>query len=58
MDSRRRWLEKEYEHTQMLKQKARIKWDIEGDENTRYFHSIIKRRHNQNNIRGLMVNGE
>ncbi|GKB98886.1 putative RNA-directed DNA polymerase, partial [Tanacetum coccineum] len=41
----------------MLRQKARIKWDVEGDENSRFFHAYIKRRNNKTNIRGLMVNG-
>ncbi|GJX67803.1 hypothetical protein Tco_0303530 [Tanacetum coccineum] len=41
----------------MLRQKARIKQDIEGDENFKFLHSVIKRRNNKSNIRGLMVNG-
>nr|GEU41238.1 RNA-directed DNA polymerase, eukaryota, reverse transcriptase zinc-binding domain protein [Tanacetum cinerariifolium] len=32
-------------------QKAKIKWDIEGDKNTRYFHGVL-------NIRGIMVDGK
>ena len=40
----------------MLRQKARIKWDVEGDENSKFFHSMIRRRCNRNNIRGLVVN--
>lgn len=39
MEARRKWMEKEREKTTMLKQKVRIKWDVEGDENT--FHSTI-----------------
>ncbi|GJX92002.1 putative RNA-directed DNA polymerase [Tanacetum coccineum] len=39
----------------MLRQKARVRWDVEGDENTKFFHSFVKRRNNKNNIRGLLV---
>lgn len=27
--------------TEMLKQKAHFQWDVEGDENTRFFRSMI-----------------
>ncbi|XP_071712589.1 uncharacterized protein [Rutidosis leptorrhynchoides] len=30
---------------------------LKGDENTNYFHSIIKRRYSKRNIRGLNING-
>ncbi|GKD49961.1 reverse transcriptase domain, reverse transcriptase zinc-binding domain protein [Tanacetum coccineum] len=40
----------------MLRQKARIKCDVEGNEHSKFFHSFVKRRNNKNNIRGLMVN--
>ncbi|XP_060195386.1 uncharacterized protein LOC132624660 [Lycium barbarum] len=35
------WVNKE---TSMLRQKARIKWQEEGDSNTRYFHSVIRQK--------------
>ncbi|GKD43997.1 RNA-directed DNA polymerase, eukaryota, reverse transcriptase zinc-binding domain protein, partial [Tanacetum coccineum] len=40
-----------------LFQKARIKWDIEGDENTKFFHSIIKQNRRRQAIQGIMVDG-
>ncbi|XP_071700229.1 uncharacterized protein [Rutidosis leptorrhynchoides] len=57
LGSRKKWLEKEKIKTGMLKQKARVKWTIDGDENPKYFHNSIKRNYNKNNIRGICVNG-
>ncbi|XP_071730411.1 uncharacterized protein [Rutidosis leptorrhynchoides] len=51
------WLKKKKEKSDMLKQKSRVKWDTDGDDNTAYFHASIKRRNNCSNIRGLYING-
>nr|GEW82759.1 RNA-directed DNA polymerase, eukaryota, reverse transcriptase zinc-binding domain protein [Tanacetum cinerariifolium] len=39
-------------------QKAKIKWAIEGDENTRYFHGVLNKKISQLNICGIMVDGK
>ncbi|GKE11342.1 hypothetical protein Tco_1414893 [Tanacetum coccineum] len=57
LEARKLLLEKENEVAGMLHQKARIKWDVKGDENSKFFYSFAKRRNNKNNIRGLMLNG-
>ncbi|KAJ0936414.1 putative RNA-directed DNA polymerase [Helianthus annuus] len=41
-----------------LKQRARIKWDMEEDENSAFFHGYINSRRACNNIPGLMIDGE
>ncbi|XP_071719503.1 uncharacterized protein [Rutidosis leptorrhynchoides] len=51
------WFEKEKNKASMLKQKARVHWALEGDENTKFFHSIIRGNYNRCNICGLTING-
>ncbi|GKD15588.1 hypothetical protein Tco_1199995, partial [Tanacetum coccineum] len=38
-------------------QKAKIKWYVEGDENTKFFHGMLNKKRSQSNIRGIMING-
>ncbi|GJZ37561.1 RNA-directed DNA polymerase, eukaryota [Tanacetum coccineum] len=45
-------------HTMDLVQKTKIKWAIEGDENTRFFHGVLNKKRNQMAIRGVLVDGE
>nr|GEU29539.1 RNA-directed DNA polymerase, eukaryota, reverse transcriptase zinc-binding domain protein [Tanacetum cinerariifolium] len=40
-----------------LAQKAKIKWVVEGDENSKKFHSIVKKRRHLA-IKGILVDGE
>ncbi|GJT02597.1 hypothetical protein Tco_0823766 [Tanacetum coccineum] len=46
-------------NTQMseVAQKAKIKWVVEGDENTKFFHGMLNKKRSQSNIRGIMANG-
>ncbi|XP_059311979.1 uncharacterized protein LOC132063452 [Lycium ferocissimum] len=41
------WMNKE---TVILRQKARIKWQEEGDSNTKYFHSVIRHKRKKSHI--------
>nr|GEY81570.1 RNA-directed DNA polymerase, eukaryota [Tanacetum cinerariifolium] len=41
-----------------IAQKAKIKWAIEGDENSKFFHNIINKRRSQLSVRGVFVNGD
>ncbi|GJS49475.1 RNA-directed DNA polymerase, eukaryota [Tanacetum coccineum] len=40
------------------KQKAKIQWAIEGDENSKFFHRVINRKRANLAIRGVMVDSE
>ncbi|GJR97624.1 RNA-directed DNA polymerase, eukaryota [Tanacetum coccineum] len=37
--------------------KSKVKWAIEGDENSKFFHGIINKKRSQLAIRGVFVNG-
>ncbi|GKA69850.1 hypothetical protein Tco_0775914 [Tanacetum coccineum] len=43
--------------TMEIAQKAKIKWCIEGDENSSFFHGMLNKRRSQLSIRGIMVDG-
>nr|GEX45632.1 RNA-directed DNA polymerase, eukaryota [Tanacetum cinerariifolium] len=43
VDDGESWMDKENEYGRMLHQKARIRWDIEGDETSNFYHSCIQR---------------
>nr|GEV36064.1 RNA-directed DNA polymerase, eukaryota [Tanacetum cinerariifolium] len=44
-------------HMMEAAQKANIKWAIEGDENSKYFHGILNKKRNQLSIREILVEG-
>nr|GFB72479.1 RNA-directed DNA polymerase, eukaryota [Tanacetum cinerariifolium] len=44
-------------HMSEVVQKAKIKWVVEGDENTKFFRGMLNKKRNQRSIRGIMVNG-
>ncbi|GJR43318.1 RNA-directed DNA polymerase, eukaryota, partial [Tanacetum coccineum] len=39
-------------------QKAKIRWAIKGDENSKFFHGIINKKRSQLVIRGVLVDGD
>ncbi|GKC63792.1 RNA-directed DNA polymerase, eukaryota, partial [Tanacetum coccineum] len=41
-----------------IAQKAKIRWAIEGDEKSRYFHGILNSKHSQLAIRGILNDGD
>ncbi|XP_071718462.1 uncharacterized protein [Rutidosis leptorrhynchoides] len=57
LECRRIWIEKEKIKTGMLKQKARVKWTIDGEENSKFFHAAIRRKYNKSNFRGINIDG-
>ncbi|KAJ0918826.1 putative RNA-directed DNA polymerase [Helianthus annuus] len=40
------------------RQKSRARWALEGDENSRFFHVVVKSNTNTNRINGVLVEGE
>ncbi|KAJ0589761.1 putative RNA-directed DNA polymerase [Helianthus annuus] len=40
-----------------LKQRSRVKWAFDGDENSKFFHSVINNRKASNRIHGFELNG-
>nr|GEU76828.1 RNA-directed DNA polymerase, eukaryota [Tanacetum cinerariifolium] len=44
-------------HALEMAQKAKVKWAVEGDENSSFFHGIINKKRNLLNIRGVMSDG-
>nr|GFA07128.1 hypothetical protein [Tanacetum cinerariifolium] len=40
-----------------LKQKSRVKWSVEGDENTKFFHALVNKNRHMKNLNGLNLNG-
>lgn len=55
-DSRVKNFKAEREVSLMFKDKSRVKWDVEGDENNHFFHGLIRGRNQCNNIKGLISN--
>ncbi|GKB22655.1 RNA-directed DNA polymerase, eukaryota, partial [Tanacetum coccineum] len=39
-------------------QKAKVRWAIEGDENSKYFHAIINKNRANLSVKGVMVDGD
>ncbi|GJT84736.1 RNA-directed DNA polymerase, eukaryota [Tanacetum coccineum] len=45
-------------HSLDLAQKAKIRWSIEGDENSKFFHGNINKKRSHLAIRGVLVEGD
>ncbi|GKB76826.1 RNA-directed DNA polymerase, eukaryota, reverse transcriptase zinc-binding domain protein [Tanacetum coccineum] len=47
----------EHLHIEDVKQKCHLRWVVEGDENSRFFHSTLTFRYAKSSINGINVNG-
>ncbi|GJU04185.1 RNA-directed DNA polymerase, eukaryota [Tanacetum coccineum] len=44
-------------HNMEVAQKAKVKWAVEGDENSKFYHGILNKKRHQLAIRGVMKDG-
>nr|GFA92813.1 RNA-directed DNA polymerase, eukaryota, reverse transcriptase zinc-binding domain protein [Tanacetum cinerariifolium] len=53
------WLIQEVEKVDAMEvaQKAKIKWSIKGDENSKYYHGVLNKNRRRLKIRGVLVDG-
>ncbi|GJY50398.1 RNA-directed DNA polymerase, eukaryota [Tanacetum coccineum] len=58
MDLSRQLFDTKYVDSCDSVQKSKIKWGIEGDENSKYFHGIINKKRSLLAIRGVLVDGD
>ncbi|PWA82775.1 RNA-directed DNA polymerase, eukaryota, Reverse transcriptase zinc-binding domain protein [Artemisia annua] len=52
-----KWQEIENRKAMDIKQKSRVKWALDGDENSSFFHRMCKIHISNNRINGLPING-
>ncbi|KAJ0837719.1 putative RNA-directed DNA polymerase [Helianthus annuus] len=57
-ENRRVIREEEFRKASDLKQRARLRWASDGDENSSFFHAMVNNRKAINSIHGLSINGE
>ncbi|GJX95486.1 RNA-directed DNA polymerase, eukaryota [Tanacetum coccineum] len=50
-------IDKDLDRGNVFDVKSRIKWAIEGDENSKFFHGITNKKRSQLSIRGVFVDG-
>nr|GEV33431.1 RNA-directed DNA polymerase, eukaryota [Tanacetum cinerariifolium] len=64
-NSRTKWTNSDQERDDLdrysamdVVQKAKVHWDVEGDENTKVFHGILNQKRRCQLVQGIMVDGE
>nr|GEV20632.1 nucleotide-binding alpha-beta plait domain-containing protein [Tanacetum cinerariifolium] len=41
-----------------IAQKIKIRWCVEGDENSKFFHGMLNKKRSQSNIQGVLIDGK
>lgn len=56
-EARLMYFKAESHQAQLLKQKSCVRWAVDGDKNSAFFHRTIRGRMKRNAIKGILVNG-
>ena len=56
-EARKGWLEKDKCKNDMINQKARSKWILEGDKNSKFFHACMRNNTRKTSLKGLLIDG-
>ncbi|XP_021995865.1 uncharacterized protein LOC110893049 [Helianthus annuus] len=57
LECKKKLLEMENHKAKDLRQRSRVRWASDGDDNSKFFHGFIKKRKATNTIPGLLING-
>ncbi|KAJ9543812.1 hypothetical protein OSB04_023519 [Centaurea solstitialis] len=57
LEARKKWRELEEKNSAIARQRAKLKWAKDGDENSKLFHTACKLRERRNRIHGLNIHG-
>nr|GEZ77071.1 RNA-directed DNA polymerase, eukaryota [Tanacetum cinerariifolium] len=57
LDLKRQLIDIQLSDSKDFLQKSKIKWAIEGDKNSKFFHGVVNKRRSQLAIRGIFVDG-
>nr|GEU70002.1 RNA-directed DNA polymerase, eukaryota [Tanacetum cinerariifolium] len=54
-EARKGWVKKDKRKNHMIKQKSRSKWALERDENSKFFHALMKNNTRKTSLKWLLV---
>nr|GEY87599.1 RNA-directed DNA polymerase, eukaryota [Tanacetum cinerariifolium] len=45
-------------HIAEIAQKIKIRWCVEGDENSKFLHGMLNKKRSQSNLQGVLIDGK